>query len=63
MSFAVWILSIFWVRMHICQNPKNQISLSMRTIAPLPGTDVLFLVRTPECEVLYRNFDVFKLQR
>lgn len=48
-SFPVWILSIFWVRMHICQNPKNQIRLSTRTIAPLPGTDVLFLVRTQDC--------------
>lgn len=47
MSFPVWILSVFWVRMHICQNPKNHIRLSMRTL--LPRTDVLFLVRTHEC--------------
>lgn len=47
MSFPAWILSVFWMRMHIGQDPKNQIRLSTRTLSP--GTDVLFLARTHEC--------------
>lgn len=47
MSFPVWILSVFGMRMHIGQNPKNQMRLSTRTL--FPGTDVLFLARTHEC--------------